>query len=556
MKKILSLLVLCSLVLFSCKKEVPDDNKEQNEPVLTITSEDSFSFTSEGGTGVILYTLENPIEGILLESYTQAEWIELNATEVGKIDFTVFNNSDEESRQGTIVISYGEQSYNIEIEQDGYVVEDVDPVLNITSDSPLTLPKEGGEFVITYEIENPVEEWYVEVRINDQWILTTTHTYTESGQLTLEAMPNNSYEERSTTLKLVYGEIEQLLEVTQLCEEFNAPQIPEDAIELPYLSCIYFGNTYGATSYDYNYSMVIATHKNVYDPVTGYYDIYANCEYMFIDLYSATPSQDYNLFVKIPVGVYEFDLYDSCQAGTFGYEYSYHVVTDEYSTTEDNFREGIIYVTNEYIYIEVTDINGNELKYVCYETTADNSDNFGPDSFTGGIEHSTLTGDLNMDFSSGYITSVNYGDYYVIGKNNWSVYVTNSSTGETLGLEILSDFSMNDFSGTHVVSNKISEYDSMVLPGFVDAYGETMWSWYRQSVDGNVENAAPLVEGTITFTNNNDGTFTVVMDVLDDKGNNITCNTTLPADFVDYPQPGHSKLREPLGKFSKGMFYK
>ena len=65
-------------------------------------------------------------------------------------------------------------------------------------------------------------------------------------------MQANTVEEvRSAAIRLKYDSIEHEVTVNQAAAE---PEPEPTATELPYLSGIYFGNQYGATEADYNYS--------------------------------------------------------------------------------------------------------------------------------------------------------------------------------------------------------------------------------------------------------------------------------------------------------------
>ena len=70
------------------------------------------------------------------------------------------------------------------------------------------------------------------------------------------------------------------------------------------------------------------------------------------------------------------------------------------------------------------------------------------------------------------------------------------------------------------------DLEQMVLPSYINSYGDTEWSWYHW--DGG---RAPIVGGKITFVDNGDDTMTVVMDLVDDAGYKITGECTAEFDF-------------------------
>ena len=72
-------------------------------------------FDSEGGTGVIFYSLTNAPSGATVEATCEADWI-ANLTLGKNILFTVLPN-DDAARSAEIVVSYEDQSFKVTIEQ-------------------------------------------------------------------------------------------------------------------------------------------------------------------------------------------------------------------------------------------------------------------------------------------------------------------------------------------------------------------------------------------------------------------------------------------------------
>lgn len=308
---------------------------------------------------------------------------------------------------------------------------------------------------------------------------------------------------------------------TTLAAEQPEPQ--PDAVELPYLSGLYFGNQYGATVEDYNYSVVLATTPNCFDTITGDVLIVDNSQYLFLDIYAGTPAEEYNIRFTIPEGTYSIDLKDSAVAGTVGYKYSSLYTTNDTTGTEVFFVSGTVTVSDNTILAVLLGDDGVEYRFSCPTASVDNSQNFGP-TFAPG-EQSTLEGDLEVAFSQGVIFSDNYGDYYVVGKNNWYLYVKDEATGDTFTLELLAPMTDPMPIGRFPVTRDLNEAQ-MVLPGYVNA-GEIMWSWYCfYDQNGIVTVSAPIDTGEVTITDNGDETVSVTIDVVDDMGNKITGTCT------------------------------
>lgn len=89
------------------------------DPVFTLTSEATLSFTAEGGAGEITYTLENPVEGVEVTATCEASWVSVTAGE--KISFTVAANEATETRTATIKVAYGELGFDVTVNQEAFV---------------------------------------------------------------------------------------------------------------------------------------------------------------------------------------------------------------------------------------------------------------------------------------------------------------------------------------------------------------------------------------------------------------------------------------------------
>ena len=98
--------------------EEPNPTPTPEEPVLTLTSENSLQFGCEGGEGVITYTLENPVEGTELKAEATEAWI-TDVTVGETITFAVAANDVVEKRNGRILVTYGEKLFNVFIQQEG-----------------------------------------------------------------------------------------------------------------------------------------------------------------------------------------------------------------------------------------------------------------------------------------------------------------------------------------------------------------------------------------------------------------------------------------------------
>lgn len=385
---------------------------------------------------------------------------------------------------------------------------------------------EGGEGVITYTLENAVEGTQLTASCEAEWVIDIT----VDEDVTFVVMTNDNEEARQTSVKVAYGELSFEVVVNQVAKASEPEPEPQpEYTELPHLSGLYFGNQYGATESDYNYSLTLSTNDNCVDIVTGEVTLLENSTYLFLDLYASEPAENLNVRFNVPVGEYTLDVEDSAVAGTIGAYYSSLYITDDVEGQEIFFVEGSVTVTAEGIEAKLYDEAGNEYHYFCPQTVVDNSDNFGP--AWAPAEQSTLTGDLNVEFVDGAIYAECYGDYYVIGKNTWMYFVDDYATGDSFCFELLADVDAEYPVGTFPISNDLNN-EQMALPGYVNSDGNTMWSWYSLYDDNyDVVGAAPIVGGEVVITDNGDDTFTVTINVVDDLGYKITGECVAYGEF-------------------------
>lgn len=407
----------------------------------------------------------------------------------------------------------------------------------ITSDTTFEVVAAGEDIIITYDITNPVDDAVVVATPSVEWITESDNESAENA-LKFAVAENAATEARTATITLKYSDIEHCVTINQA-----AAEVANQHVELEYISGIYYGNGYCATDDTYNYSIALSNIANCYDLITGDIALVENSTYLFLDLYAATPAENYNITFNVPEGEYTLDLNDTTDPGTVGSTYSYLYITDEYSGVETQFAEGSVIVNSEGIYATFTDAEGTEYRYFCKNVSVDNSANFGP-SFAP-AEQSTLTGDLNVEFTDGAIYAECYDDYYVVGKYCWLVSVDDYATGSSFSFELLSETGNTLPTGVFPVSNDLNK-EQMALPGYVNGDGETMWSWYMLYDGYDVIGSAPIVDGSISIMDNGDETYTISIDVMDDIENKITGECVAFADFYATTQSATRTLRHTL----------
>lgn len=517
MRKLFCLFALVAMALVSCEDLKSDDKGKKPDVPPTIefqiTSGTSMSIGAEGGALVIRYAITNPDESLSVTAATDVDWISesdaLDAPE-NEIHFVVAANDVEESRSATIVVTY-DREYEVVVNQEALYIPPVsDPEFTITSINPVEAVVDGGFYYFEYELTNPVEGVNVEAKCDAEWI---TELVVDTDIIYFTVLANRTTDARTATIEATYGDIKHELVVNQS----NDPNL------LPYLSGIYFGSNYGATENDYNYSLAIATRPYVFDIVTGESIIVEGNKYLFIDLYSNVAAENYNISFTVPAGEYTLDVEDSAVAGTIGARYtSLYDATGE--GVETFFVSGKVVVTDSRITAQLEGEDGLEYIFFSEQVFVDNSKQFNGSGFLG--DFSELEGDLNIPFANPSLYAECYDDYYVIGKNLWVVSLDDyGDAWHNLVLEILAPMG-EDPIGEFEVGTDLND-ERMLLPGFVDSYGVTTWSWYYlRDLSLEVLGKAPIMGGKLIITDNGDGTHTATVDLVDSLGNNITGECT------------------------------
>lgn len=137
--------------------------------------------------------------------------------------------------------------------------------------------------------------------------------------------------------------------------------------------------------------------------------------------------------------------------------------------------------------------------------------------------YSTLTSDYTLNLEGAVATAVNYGDYYRTGGNNWQIKIkpADGVSCDELDTEIVVN-SLNFEDEIPDGTYKAAADNGDPMPGeFLTGeyfYGY-LYTWYKGDfgADGKPQSVAPGTGGSITFTKNSDGTYTVEFSFQDDR---------------------------------------
>ena len=185
-KHLLYLLLALPLVFAACNETSEETKKPK--PVLTLTSEATLSFGAEGGQAEITYTLANAVEGTELTATCEANWVETVAGE--KVNVVVAANDTEEARETKVVVTYGEQNFEVAVKQEAGVVKEYlfDENLVYAERNDLRLNDYADNYImITFYSDDETisfSAWFI---VDEQESILSAGTYTpEAGNLPLD----------------------------------------------------------------------------------------------------------------------------------------------------------------------------------------------------------------------------------------------------------------------------------------------------------------------------------------------------------------------------------
>ena len=242
---------------------------------------------------------------------------------------------------------------------------------------------------------------------------------------------------------------------------------------------------------------------------------YPNGNYYRFDIYA--PLAENPDHVQIPVGTYTFDPEDTYAMGTFSSYYSCYFTTDADGWQNEMipYEDGTLTVTEDGMVAELV-IQGETVRLEYsgdYALINEASDNL-----------STLTGDLDISFGEDCLAMyANYEDYYDCGYSNWYIQMINpDAVGDYLILDLLSASAdaAAGFLGSY--TGAFTFEGSTFISGWIDG-GYPGGSWYLEIDEyGDYSQQAPLKTGEITISQDENGIYTIDLDVMDDADNTIT----------------------------------
>ena len=224
----------------------------------------------------------------------------------------------------------------------------------ITSKTDVSVNSGSAMGIITYTIEIPVQGATIEATANVEWI--NSFDYSQMGKIGYKIDINNSYDERHGIVTVSYNGQSLTINIKQA----GKVRPEEIKVTAPYLLGHYYGDYAG---YNYNYYLVLS--ESDYD--ANYEFTNAGYKY-FLDIYSEERPADYNN-IRVPNGVYTFNINNDGQAGTFLESFS---IYKEYDASgmevgEHPYQEGVLTVTDDLVKLEIKFVDEENLYVVTYE---------------------------------------------------------------------------------------------------------------------------------------------------------------------------------------------
>ena len=230
-----AVLAVAAMAFVACEPDKPED-KPAKEYAFELKSETTMEFPAEGGEGVIEWALNEvtryePVPEALPTFYTEAEWIALDAENLGA--FAVAANEGE-AREAVINIEYKEYKFAVTVKQVAVTVEEPKVAFAAAARIPSAeLGLENNIFVLTFVDDSESTELNI-VLVGDEGdeILKAGTYSAENGGFSVE---ENLlvYHDTNEELSFVDGEV--VVAVDGENYDFDMTLVAEDGSEFMFI---------------------------------------------------------------------------------------------------------------------------------------------------------------------------------------------------------------------------------------------------------------------------------------------------------------------------------
>ena len=368
MRKVIYLLLALPLFIASCSND-PEVVAPEN---LTVTlPSDNLIFTAEGGVGAIGYTIANAPEDAKVEVTCDADWVE-NIKVSSNIVFSVLPNDDAD-RSTQMVISYKDQSFTVDIKQEGRVYAH-----DITFNTAIRIPVVGSlpDHYCYITLSDDSHDSLAKLMLVGQEgdIVLNAGTYCDS-LANIESSLNVLYLDEATELPLesceatidVDGDVNgynidaKFVDaegkryrlrfsgvVKDMADAYNHLTSEPATLEAGFIDGINYALKYSPT---YNYTIYISDLGTVDGAFVG------NGKYYMLDLYGVVPEFDDEGYLIIPPGTYTFDPESSAYEMSIASYYSAYFVINEARTgyyAYGSYDDATLVVTEDGMTLDAT----------------------------------------------------------------------------------------------------------------------------------------------------------------------------------------------------------
>lgn len=375
--------------------------------------------------------------------------------------------------------------------------------LELVSSPTETVGNQGGVFAVRYVISSPSDDAQVAVSSDNTEMISSVEVISEDTVKVVVAA-NKTDAERQGTVTIEYKD-----------ESVSVLFVQEPMDSVVVVANQLIGNYYGERLCPgLGHYWIIMSDGGIVDG-----EATNGSEFFRIDLIAPIAEDEEN--IRIPDGYYRYDATNSFEEYTIpnlgNTDFSY--IDDGGMAWAEPFVDASLEVSGSKFTLKANTENSSY--YVTFEGEYTITANIISDKI------STLEEDLEIDLTGCVGTLSNYGDYWLCGYTNWGIEFVHSKGlkhGTYLVLDFISEsttscvgtYRYSGFSGED--STKPNFAPGFYIPGMriSDDGVHMMGSLVQINRDGKGVAQAPLYGGEFTISQNEDGTYHIVIDAVDD----------------------------------------
>lgn len=213
------------MVMTGCK----ENDEHLQKPVIKVV--EPTELPAAAGEYKIQYSIENPVDGEIIQAMTSSEWISEILAGSQEITVKYDANQNTESRTAEVILKYkGADDKSVTLSQKGKQENQEPPVIKVNDN--LELAAEGGEYNLEYTVENPVDGTDIKVTSESSWLSFSDIT-NSSAVMKYQANPGKN--ERTASVKFEYDGAESVeITVRQSGKTVTEPEFTFETVELTF----------------------------------------------------------------------------------------------------------------------------------------------------------------------------------------------------------------------------------------------------------------------------------------------------------------------------------